>query len=146
MKFSFDGSKVVCSRIASSDDGDMLRDVVEFDAHVDAIPMHVATQLTKMERLELERFLEDKERILARPDHSVILEALPALIDKVRGVLVSVERIDEHVFQQLTTANERLGAALIDVAVNARDSNTQLNEMSESEALKPRLDVIKRGL
>lgn len=146
MRFSLDGSKIVCRRAENTSKGEVLVDVVEFDAQLNAVPPHVMAQLTLHEKKELDLFLVDKERLQAKSEPRVILEALPTLIDKVRGVLVSVEQIDEHLHQKLTTASDRLEAALLEVRVGQGGGKEDGNSLSTEEALKARLDIITRGL
>ncbi len=146
MEFSFEGNKVVCSRLCEKDGGSALHDVVEFDAHVDTVPAHVAARLSASETRELELFLADKRRLQAKSDHRVILEALPGLIDRVRGVLDSTCQIDKSLHEQLNEANRRLGVALSEVAIISEEFGSPLKSMGKSEALKKRLDIIKHRL
>ena len=146
MKFSFEGNKVVCSRLRETDDGRELHDIVEFDAHVDIVPAHVAARLSASETRELEHFLADKRRLQAKSDRRVILEALPGLIDRVRGVLDSTCQIDKTLHKQLSQANRRLGVARSEVSIIPEELESSLKTMGKSEALKKRLDIIKHGL
>jgi hypothetical protein len=131
MKFRFEGSKIVCSRVHDTDGGQQLDDVVEFDAHLDIVSAHVAARLTTSEKQQLERFLADKQRLQSRSTHRLILEALPGLIDKVRGVLDSADRIDESLHRQMTEANKRLGAALGSVCVEHKKPSSQVGGRSQ---------------
>ncbi|MFT4711547.1 MAG: hypothetical protein ACJAVI_001980 [Candidatus Azotimanducaceae bacterium] len=67
------------------------------DDYFDATPVDVVTQLSPLE--------------------NSILQALPTLIDKVRDVLVTTEKIDEHLYRKLTTAIDRLDSSLVEVQV-----------------------------
>lgn len=146
MQFSFEVSKIVCRRVQKSRQGDVLIDVAQFDAHVDTVPPHVAGKLSSIEVKDLERFQLDKVRLQAKTEHRVILEALPTLIDKVRGVLVSVNQIDSKLHQQLTTAKDQLGTALLEVRVEQGKGREDAGSMSAEEALKVQLDIITRSL
>jgi hypothetical protein len=117
MRFSFDGLKIVCKRTVNKVVGETLTDVVEFDAHVDAIPPHVMALLTPSERKELDHFLVEKERLQGTLEDTVVLEALPTLIEKVRGLLATLDRIDEGLHQQLTTSTNRLRDTLLEVQI-----------------------------
>ena len=146
MRFYLDGAKVICRRVEKTSKGEVLVDVVEFDAQLNAVPPHVMAQLTPHEKTALELFLVDRERLQAKSEPRVILEALPTLIDKVRGVLVSVGQIDNHLHQKLTTASDRLEAALLEVRVEQGEGKEDVNSLNTEEALKARLDIISRGL
>ncbi|MGK0341630.1 MAG: hypothetical protein ACJAXW_002181 [Candidatus Azotimanducaceae bacterium] len=146
MQFSFEGSKIVCQRVQESHKGDILIDVAQFDAQVDTVPPHVAGKLSSIEVKDLEMFQRDKVRLQAKGEHRAIIEALPALIEKARGVLISVNQIDEILHQQLTIANERLGTTLLKVEVEQGKGTENAGSMSTEENLKVRLDVIARSL
>lgn len=146
MQFSFEGSKIVCQRVQQTRKGVRLIDVAQFDAQVNTVPPHVAAKLSPIEVNDLKSYQIDKVRLQAKAEHRAILEALPTLIEKVRGVLVSVEQLDDKIHQQLTIANDRLSATLLEVQVEQGKRAEVAGSMNAEEALKVQLDVITRSL
>jgi hypothetical protein len=147
MKFSVAGSKIVCSRVDNTAEGtDTYRRVAQFDAHLDAIPPHVAARLTQGEIDELEQFLVDRKRIQANPAEKNMLEALPVLLQEAVEALESVDGINKSMHKQLTTSINRLQAALSRVNPQSQGCRTPVKKMRESEALKERLENIKQEL
>lgn len=147
MKFEVAGSKIICSRIDTTVEDDIkYRPVVEFDAHLDEIAPHVAAKLTQGETAELERFLADRRRIRANPAQVNMLEVLPELIGEAIEILNSVNRLNQTMYRQLHASVARLSEALENVKPKHKGKVTPIRQMGESEALKERLENIKRDL
>jgi hypothetical protein len=63
MKFTIAGSRIICSRKDNTANAkDAYRRVVEFDAHVESVPPHVAARLTSGELEHLKEFMADRQR------------------------------------------------------------------------------------
>jgi type I site-specific restriction endonuclease len=147
MKFTVAGSKVICSRIDMTIEGDdKHRDVVEFDEQVDSVPPHVAARLTKGEVEELEQFLADRRRLKADPAEINMLEALPELVDEVTDVLRSAERLNIDLYEKIAEAVASLQEALKEVRPKEQGKVTPIRGMRSSEILKQRLENIKQDL
>ena len=146
MKFRIAGSKILCSRKDQTVEGDAYRDVVEFDAKVDSVPPHVAARLTTGEVRDLERFLADRKQIKADPLEINLLEALPELIEEVTDALSSADQLNDDLYERLTTSIAGLTEVLGEVRPRKQGGAASLREMRSTEALKQRLDVIKREL
>jgi hypothetical protein len=146
MKFTVLRNKIVCSREDNTIDSDnRFRQVVEFDAHVETVPPHVAGELSQSEILELERFLADRERIRANPASKNLLEVLPGMLSAAAETLYSVEHINSEIFEQLTASIEEINVALEHVKTVSKGSPTETENMRESEAQKERLEDIKKN-
>jgi hypothetical protein len=147
MKFTVAGSKIICSRVDRTSEGaDTYRRVVQFDAHVDSIPPHVAARLTQGEMDELKQFLADRRRIQANPAEKNMLEALPGMLDEATEVLESVDSINKTMYRQLATSIKRLTTALESIKPRSSGRITLVRKMRDSEALKERLENIKQKL
>ena len=147
MKFTVAGSAIICSRRDQSAPGeDGYRRVVEFDAHVDSIPPHVASRLTGREIAELEAFLEDHRRIRANPAVKNMLEALPGLLAEATETLEKAEQLNESMYEELTGAIAALKEALNQARPEPHDEPTPVRNMRQSEAQKARLDSVKKAL
>jgi hypothetical protein len=147
MKFTIAGNKIICSRVDNTvEDVDTHRQVVAFDAHLDAVPPHVAAKLTQVEIEELEYFLADRKRIQASPAEVNTLEALPELIGEATDILNSATRLNKTLYQDLCSSVASLAEALDNVKPRKKGGVTPIRRMRESEALKERLENIKQGL
>jgi L-lactate utilization protein LutC len=148
MKFTVTGSKIICSRKDNTvAEEDKYRAVAEFDAHLDTIAPHVETKLTRGEVEELERFLADRKRIQANTMQVNMLEVLPELIEEATEILNSVSRLNKTMYRELNSAVARLSDALENVKPkNTGKKITPVHRMTEPEAMKERLDNIKRDL
>jgi hypothetical protein len=147
MKFEVAGSKIICSRIDTTvEDDTKYRPVVEFDAHLDEVAPHVAAKLTQGEIAELERYLADRRRIRANPTQVNMLEILPELIGEATEILKSVDRLNQTMYRQLHSSVARLADALDNVKPRHKGKVTPIRQMGETEALKERLENIKRDL
>lgn len=149
MKFTVAGSRVICSRKDTTRRAEpTYKRVVEFDAHVDSVPPHVAARLTQREIEQLESFIADRRRIRANPAGKNMLEALPGLIEEATGILDSVDQLNAEMCEKLKTSIAALRTALDRVrpADDDDDRLTSVPNMHGSEAQKERLEYIKRGL
>lgn len=147
MKFTVSGSRIICSRADNTVDEECAyRRVVEFDAHVDTIPPHVAARLTAGEVEQLAAFMADRKRIQANPIEKNMLEALPTLLEEAAEILGSVDRVNNAMYQQLSAAIAGLSAALNSVKPAQTGNPTAVNRMRKSEAQKERLENIRRSL
>jgi hypothetical protein len=147
MKFTAAGSKIICSRVDNTvENRTTYRQVVDFDAHVESVPPHVAAKLTQGEIEELEYFLEDRRRIQADPADINMLEALPELIEEVTDALYSANQLNEAIYKRLFASVERLTAALNSVRPRAGNGTRRMQGMRPSEVLKERLKIIKKDL
>ena len=147
MKFTIAGSRIICTREDNTvDEEGAYRRVVEFDAHVDSVPPHVAARLTAGEIEQLAAFMADRKRIQANPVEKNMLEALPTLLEEATEILGSVDRVNETMYRQLAKAIAGLSAALNSVKPAKKGSPTAVNRMRNSEAQKERLENIRRNL
>ena len=95
MKFTVAGNKIICSRDENSGDRKQRhRRVVDFDAHVESVPPHVAARLRPREIRELKQFLAERQNIRDSSPEINMLEVLPDLIDEVSGVLAETGGLD----------------------------------------------------
>lgn len=148
MKFTIAGSRVICSRKDATRKAEpSYKRVVEFDAHVDSVPPHVAARLTKNEIGQLESFLADRRRIRANPAGKNMLEALPGLIEEATAIVESVDQLNGEMYDKLIASIAALRAALDNVKpADDDDRLTTVTNMHGSGAQKERLEYIKRGL
>lgn len=147
MKFTVAGSRIFCSRKDNTAaDDDAHRRVVEFDAHVDSVPPHVAAKLTNGEVEQLKKFIADRKRIQANPVETNVLEALPGLLQEATDVLGTVERVDKTMYRKLSESIAVLNDALDKVRPAPRRGLTPVESMRYSEAQKERLESIKQEL
>lgn len=147
MKFSVEGSRIVCRRRDNTIEGpDRYRQVVEFDAHVDGVPPHVSARLTAGEIQELRAFLADRRRIKANPAEKNMLEALPGLIEEAVAVVDSVDEVNVALYESLAGAIQRLRTSLGRVRPSGMDGTTTVRNMKDKEAQKERLDQIRRHI
>lgn len=147
MRFTVKGSRIICSRIDKTIDGKKkYRDVVEFDSHVDVVPPHVAAKLTQREIVELEGFLADRKRIQGSPAEVNMLEALPEIIGEATDMLDSAERLNDTLYRTLYESVSKLADALDSVKPRHGGRVTSIRSMRDSEALKERLEKIKRDI
>lgn len=147
MKFTVAGNKIICSRVDMTvEDDDKHRAVVEFDAHVDTVPPHVAAKLTRREVRELDQFLADRKRLKQDPAEINMLEALPELIGEVTHVLQSAEQLNVALYDRLHVAVADLREALRDVRPQSPGTSEPIRGMRPSEVLKQRLEIIKQEL
>lgn len=147
MKFAVAGNKIVCSRKDNTvEENDAYRHVVEFDAHVDTVPPHVAARLSNYEVDHLGAFMADRRRIKANPAEKNMLEALPGLLEEATEILESVERVNSAMYQQLSTSISNMRAALESVKSASKGGLTPIKKMHDSEAQKARLENIARDL
>lgn len=147
MKFIVAGNKIVCSRKDNTvEENDAYRHVVEFDAHVDSVPPHVAARLTNYEVDQLAAFMADRRRIKANPAEKNMLEALPGLLDEAIEILASVERVNSAMYEQLSASISNMREALESIKPASNGGMTTIKKMSEPEAQKVRLEDITRDL
>lgn len=147
MRFTVAGSKIICSRIDNTvESDDRYRPVVEFDAHLDVVPPHVAAKLIPSEIEELEHFLADRKRIQANPAEVNMLEALPELLDEATDILGSIDRLNESMYRKLHSSIARLRRTLDDVKPGDNGQVTLVRTMRKSEALKEKLENIKQDI
>jgi hypothetical protein len=147
MRFTVAGSKIICSRIDNTvESADKYRPVVEFDAHLDAVPPHVVAKLTQREVAELEHFLADRKRIQANPAEVNMLEALPELLDEAADILGSAVRLNETMYRKLHSSIARMRRTLDDIKPGNKGQMTPVRSMRKSEALKEKLENIKQEL
>jgi hypothetical protein len=147
MKFSVAGSRIICSRKDNTvDNKAVYRRVVEFDAHVETIPPHVAARLTSGEIEQLQEFLADRKRIQATPAEQNMLEALPGLLREATEILKSVDTVNKTMYTQLSRSIGELVQALDNVKPAPSGGPTPVNRMRKSEAQKERLENIKQEL
>jgi hypothetical protein len=146
MKFSVEGSRIVCRRRDNTvEEPDRYRHVVEFDAHVDGVPPHVGARLTAGEVQELKKFMADRRRIKANPAEKNMLEALPGLLDEAVSVVDSVDEVNVALYEELEAALKRLQASLGRVRPSAvHRGPTTVERMKDRDAQKERLDQIRR--
>lgn len=150
MKFTVAGSRIICSRADNTveDDG-AYRHVVEFDAHVDSVPPHVAARLTSCEADQLKAFIADRKRIQANPIEKNMLEALPDLLGEATEILDSVDEVNGTMYEKLSKSIAELSKCLENVrpaALGNKGKPTPLKGMRDSEAQKERLQNIKQEL
>ncbi len=147
MKFKVVDNRIICSRQDSTaKDDNVYRHVVEFDAHVDKVPPHVASRLTSGEVEELEQFMADRRRIRANPAERNMLEALPELLHEATEIIRSVDRLNKAMYEKLADSISDMQSALDNVKPSDEGQLTPVNNMRDSEAQKERLDVIRREL
>lgn len=147
MKFTVAGSKITCSRIDNTvERGDRYRRVVDFDAHVDMVPPHVAARLTQSEIEELEKFLADRKRIQSNSAEVNMLEALPELLDEATDILKSADQLNETTYRRLYSSIAQLIQTLDNVKPRRKGQVTPIRTMRKSEALKEKLENIKQDL
>lgn len=147
MKFSVEGSRIVCRRRDNTVEGpDRYRQVVEFDAHVDGVPPHVSARLTAGEVQELRAFLADRRRIKANPAGKNMLEALPGLLDEAIAIVDSVDEVNLALYESLAAAIERLRTSLGRVRPSSMSGVTTVRKMKDKDAQKERLDQIRRHI
>lgn len=147
MKFTVVDNRVVCSRKDSTvTDEDVYRQVVEFDAHVETVPPHVAARLTTGEVKELKAFIEDRRRIRATPLEKNKLEALPELLREATEIVESVNGLNRQMYENLLASIGGLRSALDKIKPSDEGRMTPISNMRDSEAQKERLEVIKQDL
>lgn len=147
MRFTVAGSKIICSRIDNTvESADKYRPVVEFDAHLDVVPPHVAAKLTQSEIVGLDHFLADRKRIQADPEAVNMLEALPELLDEATDILGSADRLNETMYRKLHSSIARLRRTLDNVKPGHKGQETLVRTMRKPEALKEKLDSIKQDI
>jgi hypothetical protein len=147
MRFTIEGSRITCSRIDNTIGGKKkYRDVVEFDSHVDVVPPHVAAKLTRREIGELEGFLADRKRIQGSPAEVNMLEALPEIICEATDILDSAGRLNNTLYRTLYRSVSNLADALDRVKPKRGGRVMPIRSMRDSEALKERLEKIKRDI
>ena len=145
MQFTVCGSRIICSRKdRSAADDDVYKFVVEFDAHLHTVPMHVAARLTSNEVAQLEAFMAERQRIQANPAERNLLEVLPGLLEDASDILGNVKRVDNVTYHNLSASTQKLNAALRRVKRASRDDSAPTKNMRRSEAQKERLENIKR--
>jgi hypothetical protein len=147
MKFTIAGSRIICSRKDNTANAkDAYRRVVEFDAHVESVPPHVAARLTSGELEHLKEFMADRQRIQANPANKNMLEALPGLLDEARDILESTERVNMPLYEHLSESISALSSALEKVTPARDNRPTHVSRMRDSEAQKERLENIRQEL
>ncbi|MDX1507942.1 MAG: hypothetical protein R3358_06660 [Woeseiaceae bacterium] len=147
MRFTVAGNKVICSRTDNTVEGEnKYRQVVEFDAHLDEVPPHVAARLTQGEIEELQEFLEDRKRIQAKPAEVNMLEVLPELIEEATQILHAVNRLNETMYRRLRKSIAEMVDALDNVKPQRNGKASRGHTMRDSEARKERLENIKKNL
>lgn len=147
MRFTAAGSKIIGSRIDNTlESADKYRAVVAFDEHLDTVPPHVASKLTQSEIEELEHFLADRKRIQANPAEVNMLEALPELLDEATEILGSADRLNETMYRKLQSSIARLRRTLDGVRPGNKGRVTPVRSMRKSEALKEKLENIKKDI
>ena len=144
MKFTVCGSRIVCSRKdrAAADD-DVYTIVVEFDAHLQTVPTHVAARLTNGEVAQLKAFMTERQRIQGKPAERNLLEALPGLLEDATDILEQVEQVNDETYRSLSVSIGELNDALRRVKPAHRDNAAPIKNMRKSEAQKERLENIK---
>ena len=145
MKFTVCGSRIICSRkdrSAAADD--VYKFVVEFDAHLDTVPTHVAARLTGNEVVQLEAFMAERQRIQANPAERNLLEVLPGLLEDASSILRNFEKVDNVTYHNLSASTEKFNDALRCVKRASRDDSVRTKNMRRSEAQKERLENIKQ--
>lgn len=147
MKFTVVGNRIICSRTDNTvEDEGAYRRVVEFDAHVDTVPPHVAARLTSHEADQLKEFMADRKRIQANPVETNMLEALPELLSEATEILDSVDKVNSAMYERLSMSIGVLSASLENVRPATKEKLTTLKGMRNSEAQKERLENIKQEL
>ena len=147
MKFTVAGNRIICSRTDNTvEDEGVYRRVVEFDAHVDTVPPHVAARLTSHEADRLKEFMADRKRIQANPVETNMLEALPDLLSEAMEILDSVDEVNSAMYERLSMSIAMLSASLENVRPATKGKLTILKGMRNSEAQKERLENIKQEL
>ena len=147
MKFTLQGSRIICSRLDTTVEGnETYRQVVEFDANVDKVPPHVAARLTQGEVCELEDMLGDRRRIQENSTEKNMLEVLPGLIREATEILISVDQLDYATYEQLNAAAVEMTAALNSVRPIQYQSESTTSKLPEPEAQKERLESIKQDI
>lgn len=143
MRFRVSGNKIICSRRDRTiRDGDPYRRVVEFDAHVDKVPPHVASRLTKREIRELKRYLADRARLQAEPAAENMLHILPDMLDEATESLQDVEQVNESIYSRIDESLRRFKAALQEITPE-KDRGHRDNRRDQS---MPRSDEFKHRL
>jgi hypothetical protein len=113
MKFVVAGSKIICQRPDNTATGsDVYRHVIEFDADVAVVPPQVAERLTRIEKLELQRFLAERQQISATATEINLVEAVPGLLREATEILRAVDQLNNNLYRQLVKAAADFGDAL----------------------------------
>lgn len=147
MRIKVAGSKIICCRVDNTVEGaKSYRRVAEFDAHLEAIPPHVVPRLTTAEIGELESFLSERQKIQASSSEVNMLEALLEMIEEVSAFLQSADRLNETMHRRLSAAITDLIKSLDNVKPETDQQDSPIRKMERTEALKERLDNIRRDL
>lgn len=149
MEFVQNGNQIDCVRTSRNRRKDDVSRVVvaSFDAHLETIAPHVKGLLKRAEIKQLENWLEDRRKLKAKPAAETILETLPGLLMQAREAVDQLPVIDERLFAELQLATEVFQSALDAKRGHTSPSKkAELEEMGHSEALKQRIDRIKKVL
>ena len=140
MRFTVAGSKIICSRKDNTlEDDEAYKRVVEFDAHVDSVPPHVAARLATCEVEELNGFFAERERIQADSGGGNLLEALPGLLRESTDLLNAATSVNKTMYRELSASIRKLRGALDNVKPVSRGEPQPVKGMANSEAQKERL-------
>ena len=149
MEFVQSGNQIDCVRISRDRERGVAsrRVVVSFDAHLETIAPHVKGLLKRTERRQLQQWLEDRRSLKAKPTEQTVLETLPSLLTQAGGAIGQLPVVDEKLFAELELATDLFRSALDAKRTDtAPMQDTALEEMGNSEALKHRIEQIKKGL
>jgi hypothetical protein len=147
MRFTVAGSRIICSRCDNTvADGDLHRQVVDFDARLKTVPPHVAARLTTGEVKQLEEFMADRKRIRANPAVKNMLEALPGMLQEAADILDAVDSVNKSLYRELAASIARLDDALEEVKPAPRRGPIPVKGKRLSEAQMECAENIKQDL
>jgi len=141
MKFTIEGNRIVCSRAINSDVEEH-NAIVDFDANLEVVPVHVEAKLSASEISALRTFLADRKKIHQLPADLINLEVLPEMIMKVVSILERHQNTDLILHRKLTYANDRLTKALLKTGKVGNEKRPELKVMDTGEAFRERLKIV----
>ena len=142
LRFEIDGNQVKCIR---PEDNDAV--IITFDAHLSELAPHVVALLNNNECNQLELWLKNREQIQNSSTGQAALSALPELIAEACLALGKEPEISQSLFDKLDDAIKQLSKVIASkTKVVDGDTGDQTQEMTPSEELKIKIDVIQKEL
>lgn len=148
MKFLIDGNQINCVRNIHDEKTGKEKDevVVSFDAHLYSIAPHVESVLNANELEQLKAWLDDKAVIQTRSREQTLLKAMPSLLEESAKALETLDEIDIEDHTNLKNALSVLNNVLNNKDILLKTEENSFKQISENEALKKQLDMIKKEL
>ena len=148
MEFVVDGNQVMCVRfVTDARSGQVRRDIVSrFDTHLHSIAPHVAACLKPDEINELKSWLHERRELQKTHATDTLLRSIPELLSRAEAILNEKTSISENTIQQLQESVCQFSQKLSYVETHPGNSGSLREEMTDSEALKERLDIVRNNL